>query len=100
MQILAELHQRHILLYAQGVRGAPGHDRLHRIPPKTMKMITLGDTAIRISRITMVQRPYEYGKWVIRIYTPDKPNGIDGKFNTEQERNNVYDAVIDAIEEE
>ena len=51
-----------------------------------MKMITLGDTAIRISRITMVQRPYEYGKWVIRIYTPDKPNGIDGKFNTEQER--------------
>jgi hypothetical protein len=65
-----------------------------------MKMITLGDTAIRISRITMVQRPYEYGKYVIRIYTPDKPNGIDGKFNTEQERNNVYDAVIDAIEEE
>jgi hypothetical protein len=65
-----------------------------------MKMITLGDTAIRIGRITMVQRPYENGKWVIRIFTPDKPNGIDGKFNTEQERNNVYDAVIDAIEEE
>ena len=65
-----------------------------------MKMFELGDTAFRISAITLVQRPYENGKWVLRIYTPDKPTGIQGTFESEVKRNAVYDALIEAIEEE
>lgn len=64
-----------------------------------MEMFTIGDTAIRISNVIVMQRVFEYGKYVLRIRLKDFSRDIEAKFPTKEELNNVYDALMDAIEE-
>ena len=63
-----------------------------------MKMFKIGDTDIRVSAITAVQRQLHVGK--LLIFTPDKPGGIVSSYKSEKELNAVYDALMEAIEEE
>ena len=66
-----------------------------------MEMFTVGDTSYRISEIFLVQRTYEYGKYCIHTRIKGLPGGaaITCKFDNEKERDNVYNAMLDAIEE-
>lgn len=64
-----------------------------------MEMFTIGDTALRISEIFMVQRPFKDEKYGLKIFL--KGYGpIDGWFDDERQRNNVYDSLMDAIEDQ
>lgn len=64
-----------------------------------MEMFTFGDTSYRISEIFLVQRTHEYGKYNILTYVKGLSGSVICKFDNEKERDNVYNALIDAIEE-
>ena len=66
-----------------------------------MEMFTIGDTSYRISEIFLIQRIYEHGKYCIYTYIKGLPDGraVTCKFDNEKERDNVYNAMLDAIED-
>ena len=64
-----------------------------------MEMFTVGNAAIRISNIIVVQRLFEYGKYILRIRLKDFNRDIDANFPTKEELNNAYEALMDLIEE-
>ena len=64
-----------------------------------MEMFTIGDTAYRISEIFMVQRPYEKGRYGVRTYIKGLNVPVDCWCKDAQERDNIYNAMMDAIEE-
>lgn len=64
-----------------------------------MEMFTIGDTSYRISEIFLIQRTYEYGKYCIQTYIKGLACPVTCKFNDQKERDNVYNAILDAIEE-
>ena len=66
-----------------------------------MEMFTVGDTSYRISEIFLIQRTHEYGKYNLLTYVKGLPGGaaVTCKFDNEKERDNVYNAILDAIEE-
>lgn len=65
-----------------------------------MKMFTIGDTTFRLSDIFMIVRPYEKGRYGIRTYIKGLNVAVDAWYKDQRERDNVHDAMIDAIEEE
>lgn len=64
-----------------------------------MEMFKLGNIAIRVSNIILVQRLFEYGKYVLRIRLKDFNKDIDAEYPTIEELNNACDALMDVIEE-
>ena len=64
-----------------------------------MEMFTIGDTSYRISEIFMVQRPYENGRYGVRTYLKGLNVPVDCWCSNEKERDNVYKAMLDAIED-
>jgi hypothetical protein len=66
-----------------------------------MEMFTVGDTSYRISEIFLIQRTNENGKYCIHTRIKGLPGGaaVTCKFDNEKERDNVYNAILDAIEE-
>ena len=64
-----------------------------------MEMFTNGDTSYRISEIFLIQRTYEHGKYCIQTYMKGLSGSVTCKFDNEKERDNVYNAMLDAIEE-
>ena len=66
-----------------------------------MEMFTMGDTSYRISEIFLIQRTYAYGKYNLLTYIKGLPDGraVTCKFDNEKERDNVYNAMLDAIED-
>lgn len=64
-----------------------------------MEMFTIGDTSYRISEIFMVQRPHEKGRYGIRTFIKGLNVPVDCWCSDENERDNVYNAMIDAIED-
>ena len=64
-----------------------------------MEMFTIGNAAIRISNIILVQREFEYGKYILRIRLKDLNRDMDANFPTKEERDNAYEALMDLIED-
>ena len=64
-----------------------------------MEMFTIGNAAIRISNIIVVQRAFEYGKYILRIRLKDFNRDMDANFPTKEERDNAYEALMDLIED-
>lgn len=64
-----------------------------------MEMFMVGNAAIRISNIIVVQRVFEYGKYILRIRLKDFNKDIDANFPTKEELNNAYEALMDLIED-
>lgn len=64
-----------------------------------MEMFTIGDTSYRISEIFMVQKPYEKGKYGIRTYLKGLDVPVDCWLPDKEQRDNIYNAMLDAIED-
>ena len=64
-----------------------------------MEMFTIGDTSYRISEIFLIQRTHEYSKYNILTYIKGLSCPVTCKFDNEKDRDNVYKALLDAIED-